>query len=90
MKSKSPYDALLDEICVGLGFCGTVVNGEPLHVSMFVPANGPVTADEFVGWVFRAEGWSADEAAVSSYAADLREAFVRNMGAEAVDAKQLK
>ena len=90
MKSKSPYDALLNEICVGLGFCGSVVDGEPSHVDKFVPANAPVTADEFVTWVFMAEGWSPDEAAASSHAAELRKAFIRHMGAEAVDAQHLK
>lgn len=90
MNDKSAYDALLNEVCVGLGFCGSVVDGQPLHVDQFVPEHGAVSADQFVEWVFRAEGWSPEEGAASSHAAELRKAFVRHMGAEAVDAQQLK
>ena len=90
MNDKSAYDALLNEFCVGLGFCGSVVDGQPLHVDQFVPEHGAVSADQFVEWVFRAEGWSPEEGAASSHAAELRKAFVRHMGAEAVDAQQLK
>jgi len=57
MKSKSAYNALLNEICVGLGFCGSIVDGEPQHVDKFIPDQGTVSADEFVDWVFMAEGW---------------------------------
>ena len=90
MNDKSAYNALLNEVCVGLGFCGSVVDGQPLHVDQFVPEHGAVSADQFVEWVFRAEGWSPEEGAASSHAAELRKAFVRHMGAEAVDARQLK
>jgi hypothetical protein len=90
MNDKSSYNALLDEICGDLGFCGSVVDGQPLHVDHFIPEQGIVSADEFVDWVFRAEGWSSSDGAASSHAAILRKAFVRHMGAEAVDAEQLK
>lgn len=31
-KPNSPYAALLDKICVGLGYCGCIKDGKPLHV----------------------------------------------------------
>jgi hypothetical protein len=90
MNAKSAYDALLHEICVGLGFCGSVVNGQPLHVDQLIPEHGAVTADQFVEWVFRAEGMDSDKEGMLKHAASLRDAFVRHMGSEAVDARLLK
>ena len=90
MSDKSAYDALLHEVCVGLGFCGSVVDGQPLHVDQFIPEHGAVGADQFVEWVFRAEGMDPDEEDALKHAGSLREAFVRHMGSEAVDAQLLK
>ncbi len=43
-------------VCVDWGYCGSVkANGTPLHVTMFIPDEGPVTADQFVEWVFLAD-----------------------------------
>jgi len=82
----SSYDALLDYICVDLGFCGSTKAGRPLHVSDLVPAAGMVSADQFVEWVFQAEG----VAPALEHQAVLRAAFVRFMGAAAVDASRLR
>ena len=90
MDCNPAYDALLHEVCVRLGFCGSVVDGEPLHVDQFVPESGPVSADQFVNWVFRAEGMDPDGADALKHAHSLREAFVRRMGVEVVDAVVLK
>jgi hypothetical protein len=90
MGRDSPYNALLHEICVDLGFCGSVVDGEPLHVDKFIPDKGTVSADQFVDWVFMAEGWDPSEADASKHRASIRNAFVTQMGAEAVDAGDLK
>jgi len=84
------YDALLTEICVGLGFCGAVVEGKPLHVDQFVPENGTVRADDFVDWVFLAEGFSPKESKHSKFRTQLRDAFVRHMGGEKVDAREFR
>jgi hypothetical protein len=90
MNQKSAYDALLDEVCVGPGFCGSIVNGQPLHVDHFIPEYGLVTADQFVEWVFRAEGMNPDEVDAVKHATSLREAFVRHMGNEVADAQDLR
>lgn len=90
MEQKSPYDALLHEVCVGLGFCGDVVDGKPLHVDQFIPNNGRVSADQFVEWVFRAEGMDPNEPDAIKHASSLRDAFVRHMGGDIVDACNLK
>ena len=90
MDQKSDYDALLDEVCVGFGFCGSVVDGKPLHVDQFIPERGRVSADQFVEWLFRAEGMDPAEPDAIKHATNLREAFVRHMGGDIVDARDLK
>jgi len=87
MERSSAYDRLLQQVCIGLGYCGSVIDGEPSHVDMFIPEEGPVTADEFVEWVFRAEGL---EAAGGEHSRQIREAFVQHMGGEVVEARLLK
>jgi len=85
----SGYAALLNDLCVGLGFCGSGNGGEPSHVDALIPACGQVTADEFVRWVFQAEGMDPDSVEAAKHAISIRTAFVRHMGAEAVDASAL-
>lgn len=92
MAAQTGYDALMQEVCVGWGFCGCVKRGTPLHVSLIIPPGGPVTADQFVDWVFLAdnlnpnsqpERWRRHKDAI-------RAAFVHHMGSEVVDARQLR
>ncbi len=86
------YDALMQEVCVDQGWCGSVVNGKPMHVDFFIPDEGFVTADQFVDWLFMAEGLDP-EARPEYYAAhkkSLRAAFVRHMGNDVVEAGTLK
>lgn len=89
--TKSGYDALMYHVCVDLGFCGSVV-GVPLHVDMFIPETGTVTADQFVDWLFQAEGVgpTADPQRLEKHRKILRDAFVLHMGSETVDAASLK
>jgi hypothetical protein len=87
MSDASAYDRLLEEVCVELGFCGAIVDAKPLHVDQFVPDQGSVSADEFVDWVFKAEGWNPSAREAQEYRLSLREAFIRHMGGEAVDAQ---
>jgi len=54
MEKKPRYNALMYEVCVGRGWCGGIVNGQPSHVDDFIPESGPVTADQFVDWLFMA------------------------------------
>ena len=49
------YDYLLQEMCVGYGFCGGVKDGQRRHVSDFFPATGPVTAEQFAEWGIEAD-----------------------------------
>lgn len=92
MSSKSGYDALMHEICVGLGFCGCIKNGRPLHIDRFIPSRGPVTAEQFVEWVFLADDMNPN--VEPKRWSDLKEkvklAFVRFMGGEIVDAELLQ
>jgi len=90
--TQAGYDALLEEICVRWGFCGCIKEDRPLHVSFLIPPYGPVTADQFVEWVFLAdnmnpnfepERWQRNKNAI-------HQAFVEHMGAEVVDASELR
>ena len=92
MEQKSGYSSLMHEVCVGLGWCGSVVDGEPLHVDFFIPESGPVSAEQFVVWLFQAEGMDAGEEPEKwrPHIVGLREAFIWHMGSDIVDAQRLK
>lgn len=92
MTANTAYDALMDEICVGLGFCGCIKDGKPLHVAQFIPSKGPVTADQFAEWVFLADDMNpnSEPKRWENLKDKIKLAFVRHMGAELVDAKLLK
>ena len=92
MAAEPGYDALMHDVCVVWGFCGCTKHGIPLHVDLFIPPRGPVTADQFVEWVFLAdnqnpnlnpERWERHKAAI-------KDAFVRHLGAQIVDASRLQ
>jgi hypothetical protein len=92
MTINTAYDALMEEICVGLGFCGCIKDGRPLHVRQLIPSSGPVTADQFVEWVFLADNMNPNTRPMrwENLKGKVRQAFLRHMGAEVVDAKLLK
>ena len=92
MTADSGYDALMRDVCVVWGFCGCIKGDTPLHVDLFIPSGGPVTVDQFVEWVFLAdninpnsepERWQRHKDAI-------RAAFLQHMGAETVDARELR
>ena len=88
-ESKEPvpaYARLMEYVCGGMGYCGSVVDGEPRHVDDYIPANGLVSADQFVEWLFLAEGLDHRG---SSHADEIRKAFVTIMGSDVVDAPML-
>ncbi|WP_145609444.1 hypothetical protein [Nitrospirillum amazonense] len=89
---KPGFNALIHEVCVGRGWCGSVVDNQPRHVSMFIPESGPVTADQFVDWLFLAEGIDLleDVSKWQPHKDALRDIFIRHMGADVVDAHKLK
>jgi hypothetical protein len=41
MGRPNAFDGMMDEFCLGLGFCGCVKDGKPLHVTDFIPETGP-------------------------------------------------
>lgn len=92
MSSASEFDALMHEVCVGKGWCGSPINGEPRHVTDFFPEAGEVSADQFVSWLFAADGVDPEEdlAKWQSHYDGLRDAFVRHMGAEKAEVERLR
>lgn len=88
-KPKSAYGALMNEVCVGWGYCGCTKGGKPLHVDFFIPTGGSVTADQFVEWVFVAENLDP-VLRPKSHGRGLRAAFIKHMGADVVDAGRLR
>ncbi len=83
------YDALMHEVCVGWGYCGCIKRNRPLHVSYFIPPDGPVTADQFVEWVFLADNLNPS-LRPDTHRTALRAAFIKHMGGDVVDATLLK
>lgn len=89
----TPFDKLMHFVCVEWGYCGSVkANGTPLHVTMFIPDEGPVTADQFVEWVFLAENMNPNVAPErwQRHKQAIRAAFVEHMGGEVADATDLR
>lgn len=82
----SPYDDLLKDLCVRLGFCGSVVDGRPVRVEDLLPSSGAVTVEAFTDALFRAEGWDPAGADAQKLRPAVEDAFVRHMGSLAIDA----
>ena len=91
MTDRTPFDALMHEVCVEQGWCGAIVDSRPMHVTDLLPATGTVTADQFVGWLLQADGVdpAANRAKWQSHVDGLRDAFVRHMGGVSVDVRHL-
>ena len=87
---SAAYDRLLNEVCVRLGFCGSVVNGEPLHVDMLLPKHGTISASDWVDAVLKAEGFDPNDASAHQYRRSIRDAFIRHLGADKVDLQLLR
>lgn len=83
------FDALLEEVCVTWGYCGCIKNDQTLHVSLLIPPEGPVSADQFVEWLCLADDVNPNTQPLD-IKAGLRAAFVTHMGADAVDARLLR
>ncbi len=61
-----------------------------MHVTLLIPPEGSVTADQFVEWVFLAENWDPNSSAAWQHKDTIRAAFVEHMGAETVEASALQ
>jgi hypothetical protein len=86
MTKKPNFETLLIAVCVGHGYCGSVQNGRFVHVTDFIPERGQVTAEEFVDWVFMADGnrWLGDVIAMR-HRETFRSYFIAHMGSNIVD-----
>lgn len=90
-EKKPGYNAHMDELCVGRGWCGRLVDGQPSHVDDFILESGSATADQFVDWLLMA--YSTDRKKINQNGKNtkgLREFFVHHMGHEVVGATPLK
>jgi hypothetical protein len=86
----TPFDLLLRDVCVRLGFCGGLVNGKPTHVTGLLPVTGIVTAEAFARLVISAEcdqGSSPDKAL--RWTDLLVASFIEHLGAESAPAGSL-
>jgi hypothetical protein len=84
------FDLLLWDICVGHGFCGGVVNGQPTHVTDLLPATGMVTAEGFAELVIRADGDGQSPADKHiRWVASLGAMFIKHMKSASVPAETL-
>jgi hypothetical protein len=86
------YNALQHDVCVGQGWCGGYANGKPAHVDDYIPEGGLVSADQFIDWLFIAEGYDpmSEPTKALEHRKLLRKLFVKHMGSEIVDASILK
>lgn len=75
------YDNLLEDVCVRLGFCGSV--------DEFLPATGTISDEDFADALFQAEGWDLAGLDAQKFRSTVRDAFVRHMGRAAIDAGAL-
>lgn len=86
----TPFDLLLWDVCVRLGFCGGLVNGNPTHVTDLLPDVGMVTAEEFAKLAITAEGGpqsSPDKQL--RWVTALADAFVEHLGTASAPAESL-
>ena len=92
MSELDDFDALMDFICIELGFCGCRKNGKPLHVSDIIPSTGLIHVDNFVDWVFLADDMNptSDPVKWQKHKNAIRDAFIRILGETTVDANRLK
>jgi hypothetical protein len=84
------YEKLLNDVCVRLGFCGSIVNGEALHVDMLLPEQGTIRANDWVDAVLQAEGFDPKDASLDQFRRSIRDAFIEHLGSDKVDVQQLK
>ena len=87
---NAAYTKLLEEVCVRLGFCGSLVDDKPLHVDQLLPRTGSISANTFADALFKAEGWEPDGGAADRHRASVCDTFVRHLGALEVDARLLR
>lgn len=90
MPKNTGFDALMDVVCVGQGFCGCIKDDKPLHVTDLIPLEGRVTADQFVELVFLGDNMNPKTTRWQRQKDAIRAAFVEHMGGKSVDARELR
>jgi hypothetical protein len=93
MGRLNAFDGMMQEFCVGLGWCGCVKGGKALHATDFIPETGAVSADEFARWLIMADGLDADRLSAAEngrWMPQLKTVFVKHMGADVIDASNLR
>lgn len=91
VKKLSDFDRLLRAVCVEYGFCGSLQDIGPLHVVDFIPERGKFSVDQFIEWLYMAEG---EKQSCSTSQVVLREklrsCFIGYMGSGVVTAYNLR
>ena len=87
MGKPNKFDGLMHELCIGNGFCGSLIDGKPSHVTDYIPAGGVVAADQFAMWVLTAERLDPNS---PTWRGKIAKMFVKHMGSDEVDAKLLR
>jgi hypothetical protein len=91
MPKKSDFDRLLWAVCVGHGYCGSLQDDGYLYVTDSIPERGTVTAEQFVDWLFMADGEQGPHGPRAMLRREsLRSCFIACMGSNVVDAKRLR
>jgi putative acetyltransferase len=92
MANDRRFDRLLDRLYELAWFGWSNDGGKSQHVRDFIPAEGQVSADQFATWVILADNLDPDseQAHEQKWHDEIRALFVECMGAENVDALELK
>jgi hypothetical protein len=86
----SPFARLSWDICVNGGWCGGIVDGNPITVEDLLPRTSEVNARQFAELAMHADGWPEGEALDENHLSWLQSRFVEHMGAESVNAEDLR
>jgi hypothetical protein len=93
MHRPTKFDGMMHEFVVGLGWSArTVKDGKLVHLRDFIPDTRSVTADQFVEWLILLDGVEnmVGSSQLKRWRRELKAVFVKHMGAEVVDATQLR
>lgn len=86
----SPFETLLWDICVNLGFCGGMVDGKPTYAADLIPAEGFLSAEAFADLAIVAEGaWPNLDEARLRWGKTLEAKFVEHLGEAVAPVKGL-
>ena len=85
-KGRSNFTAMMQEYCVGLGYCGSET-----HVTDLIPKEGIVSVDQFVCLLLQAEGFEPYEFKIrhNKTYKKLLKIFTKHMGSSKIEATLL-